>query len=86
MDKHAVVLLSGGIDSSTTWRLLWRKASPAQHSPGMDNGMRWECSPSIAQTMGITDHRIVDIDLRMFGKSALTDDIAVPSVPGGYLP
>ena len=34
--------------------------------------------PGIAQTMGITDHRIVDIDLRMFGKSALTDDIAVP--------
>jgi 7-cyano-7-deazaguanine synthase len=81
MDKHAVVLLSGGIDSSTTLAIALEEGftcSALSFRYGQRHEVELNAARSIAQTMGITDHRIVDIDLRMFGKSALTDDIAVP--------
>ena len=79
--KPAVVLLSGGLDSTTCLAI-------AQHNGFDVNALTFrygqrhehevEAARRIAQNAGITRHQIVTIDLRAFGGSALTADIAVP--------
>ena len=79
--KRAVVLLSGGIDSTTTLAIAKQSgyeihALSAMY--GQRHGIEIEFARRIAQTIGVAGHSIVEIDLRLFGGSALTDDIEVP--------
>jgi 7-cyano-7-deazaguanine synthase len=81
MTKNAVILLSGGLDSATVLHLA--KAQGYQlyamsFRYGQRHAVELESSRKIAQQAHVKDHKIVDIDLRAFGGSALTDDIAVP--------
>lgn len=82
MSKPAVVLLSGGLDSSTVVALAKRDGFDV-HALSFRYGQRHdvelEAAVAVARNAGITDHRIIDIDLRAFGGSALTDDIEVPT-------
>ena len=77
----AVVLLSGGLDSAVTLAIAKRDGFEP-HALSFDYGQRHrvelDCARRVALTFGVTDHRIAQIDLRVFGGSALTDDIAVP--------
>ena len=80
-EKRAVVLLSGGLDSTTT--LAMAKADGFEpYALSFRYGQRHEdeieCARRVASSMGVADHAIVDIDLRLFGGSALTDAIDVP--------
>jgi len=79
--KKAVVLLSGGLDSSTCLALAGAQGFEA-YALSVDYGQRHrielECATRIAQRLGAKDHRIVEIDLRAIGGSALTDRIDVP--------
>jgi 7-cyano-7-deazaguanine synthase len=77
----AVVLLSGGLDSTTT--LAIAKAEGFEPYAlsfryGQRHAFELEAAGRIAQSMGATQHVVVDIDLRRFGGSALTSDIPVP--------
>jgi len=80
--KVAVVLLSGGLDSATV--LAMAKADGfACHALsfryGQRHGVELQAARKVAEVQGVLSHRIVDVDLRAFGGSALTDDgIAVP--------
>jgi len=77
----AVVLLSGGLDSTTVLALA-RSEGYAVHALTFRYGQRHsseiEAAKVIARRAGVVRHQIVDIDLRAFGGSALTADIAVP--------
>ena len=80
-ERRAVVLLSGGLDSSTV--LAWaRSEGRSCFALSFDYGQRHlvelERASEIAATLGATEHRTARIDLRAFGGSALTDDIDVP--------
>src|SRR5262249_8384981 len=77
----AVVLLSGGLDSTTTlaiagaegfalYALTFRYGQ--RHSPEIEAALR------VPAAFGVAEHKVGDIDLRLFGGSALTDDIDVP--------
>lgn len=77
----AVVLLSGGLDSSTV--LAWARAEGREcYALSFDYGQRHrielERAAEIAERIGAVEHRVLSIDLRAFGGSALTDDIEVP--------
>lgn len=79
--KKAVVLLSGGLDSSTI--LAYAKSKGFElHAISFFYGQRHqfelESSKKIAQHFGVKDHKFINIDLRAFGGSALTDEIEVP--------
>jgi 7-cyano-7-deazaguanine synthase len=78
----AVVLLSGGLDSATALALAQERGHEC-HCLSFDYGQRHrlelDCARRVALAAGVTDHRIATIDLRMFGGSALTDDIEVPT-------
>ena len=77
----AVVLLSGGLDSATVLAIALR-AGYACHALSFRYGQRHvvelDAARMIAERMGAARHIVVDIDLRRFGGSALTDDIEVP--------
>jgi 7-cyano-7-deazaguanine synthase len=79
--KKAVVLASGGLDSSTVMALALRQGFDV-HALSFDYGQRHrnelQAAQRIAQSLGVKDHMIAKIDLRAFGASALTSDIAVP--------
>lgn len=81
MTKKAVVLLSGGLDSSTCVAIAQKDGFDVyglSFSYGQRHTIELDASRRIANAMGITRHEIIDIDLRAFGGSALTDDIDVP--------
>jgi len=79
--KRAVVLLSGGLDSATALALCVRENFDA-HALSFDYGQRHNievlAARRVAASLGVREHRIAEIDLRVFGGSALTDEIAVP--------
>ncbi|MBE0537300.1 MAG: 7-cyano-7-deazaguanine synthase QueC [Phycisphaerae bacterium] len=80
--KRAVVLLSGGLDSATTLAMA-REAGFAcfalSFRYGQRHGVEIAAARRIAAALEAVEHRIVDIDLRQFGGSALTDPgIEVP--------
>jgi 7-cyano-7-deazaguanine synthase len=79
--KRAVVLLSGGIDSTTTLAIAIAKGYAA-YALSFDYGQRHqietEAARRVAGSLGAKKHRVATIDLRIFGGSALTDDVAVP--------
>ncbi|NUQ22198.1 MAG: 7-cyano-7-deazaguanine synthase QueC [Gemmatimonadaceae bacterium] len=77
----AVLLLSGGLDS-TTLLALARRDGFAVHAMSFRYGQRHahelEAARRVARTYGVAAHVVVDIDLRVFGGSALTAEIEVP--------
>jgi 7-cyano-7-deazaguanine synthase len=79
--KPAVVLLSGGLDSTTTLAIA-RSQGFELHALSFRYGQRHafelEAARRVATALGAKQHVIADIDLRVFGGSALTADIAVP--------
>jgi 7-cyano-7-deazaguanine synthase len=78
---RAVVLLSGGLDSATTLAIA-RSEGYEVYALSVDYGQRHcrelDCAAAQARLQGAKEHRIVRLDLRAVGGSALTDDIAVP--------
>ena len=79
--KRAVVLLSGGLDSTTTLAIA-RADGVELHTMTFRYGQRHEteiaAARKIAAQFGVAAHIVLDIDLRSFGGSALTGDIDVP--------
>jgi 7-cyano-7-deazaguanine synthase len=79
--KKAVALASGGLDSSTVMALALRQGFEL-YALSFDYGQRHRCelqaAQRIAQSLGIEHHIVAKIDLRAFGGSALTSDLAVP--------
>lgn len=79
--RKAVVLLSGGIDSSTTLYIAGKMGFDLyalSFRYGQRHKIELQAAENIADCYGVAKHVILDIDLRLFGNSALTDDIAVP--------
>jgi 7-cyano-7-deazaguanine synthase len=79
--KRAVVLLSGGIDSATTLAIA-KKEGYELFALSFHYGQRHQIevisAQKIARSLGVKEHRVVEIDLRAIGGSALTDAIDVP--------
>ena len=77
----AVVLLSGGLDSATVLAIAKREGFAA-HALTFGYGQRHateiEAAKTIARDAGVVKHQVVDIDLKVFGGSALTAAIPVP--------
>jgi len=79
--KKAVVLLSGGIDSTTTLAIARNEGYEAYALTfhyGQRHTREIEAASRVARELGATRQIVLDIDLRSFGGSALTDDIDVP--------
>jgi len=79
--KKAVVLLSGGLDSTTTLAIaksLGFEIYAMTFRYGQRHALEIERAKNIGKIFKVTRHIIADIDLRIFGGSALTDDIDVP--------
>ncbi|MHB9139469.1 MAG: 7-cyano-7-deazaguanine synthase QueC [Victivallaceae bacterium] len=95
MNKKAVVLLSGGLDSATCLAIAKGEGFEC-YALSFDYGQRHECellaAKTVARAMGVTEHVVIKIDLRKWGGSALTSDIAVPDagstagIPVTYVP
>src|SRR6185436_10428899 len=79
--RKAVCLLSGGLDSSTCLALARREGFDC-HALSFDYGQRHrvelESAARVAASLGALEHRTIRFDLRQFGHSALTSDVAVP--------
>src|ERR1700729_1959692 len=79
--RKAVVLLSGGLDSTTVLAIA-SAAGYENYALSFSYGQRpaWEleCARAVASALGAKEHRIASIDLRAIGGSALTADIDVP--------
>ena len=95
MQKKAVILYSGGLDSTTC--LAIAKAEGYEpyalsFSYGQRHQQELEVAKKNARPMGALEHLVVDFDLRKMGGSALTSDIAVPKdgvgdeIPVTYVP
>jgi 7-cyano-7-deazaguanine synthase len=93
----AVVLLSGGLDSTTTLAMAKRdgfELFALTFDYGQRHRIELDRAQAIAKHFGVADHQIVKIDLRQFGGSALTDSIDVPTdrnqdemkIPVTYVP
>ena len=92
----AVVLLSGGLDSATTLAIAKSQGFDCyalSFRYGQRHAAELDAARRVAKHVGVTQHVILDIDLRQFGGSALTSDIAVPkdrplddSIPVTYVP
>lgn len=79
--QKAVVLLSGGLDSATALAIAANEGYELyalSFRYGQRHKIELEAAKKIAKSFGVKEHVIVDIDLRTFGGSALTDDIEVP--------
>ncbi len=95
MEKKAVVLVSGGLDSATVLAIA-RAEGYACYTLSFDYGQRHRselrASAAISETLGGVEHKTIALDLRAIGGSALTDaDIAVPEtgtsgIPVTYVP
>src|SRR5207247_1349931 len=80
--RPAVVLVSGGLDSTTTLAIA-RADGFDCHALTIDYGQRHrreiDAAARVAAALGARRHLVVPVDLRCFGGSALTADIAVPA-------
>ncbi len=80
-DNKAVVLLSGGLDSTTALAIAQSKGFTCyalSFRYGQRHIVELEAAQRVARQMQVAEHLVADIDLRLFGGSALTDDIEVP--------
>src|SRR5688572_8302605 len=80
-ERPAIVLLSGGLDPTTVLAI----AKDQGYAPyalsfryGQRHSVELEAARRVAEAQGVARHVIADIDLRVFGGSALTSDIDVP--------
>jgi 7-cyano-7-deazaguanine synthase len=81
MSKRAVVLLSGGLDSTTVLAVSKRDGYTPYAMTfryGQRHSVEIDAARRVAATQGVAQHVVVDIDLRQWGGSALTGDDAVP--------
>lgn len=88
--KKTVVLLSGGLDSATVLAIA-RSESYECYCLSLDYHQRHvaelEASKRVAQALGAAEHKVFNLDLSLFGGSALTDSsIAVPEAPTEGIP
>jgi 7-cyano-7-deazaguanine synthase len=93
---RAVLLLSGGLDSTTLLAYAVNERFTVHAMTfryGQRHAVEIEAARRVATLYGVRDHAIVDIDLRTFGGSALTSDVAVPKdraddtgIPITYVP
>jgi 7-cyano-7-deazaguanine synthase len=80
-DKPAVVLLSGGLDSATALAVARRdgfRCHALSVAYGQRHTVELDAARRVAQALGAVDHRVIGVDLRAVGGSALTADVAVP--------
>lgn len=78
---RAVVLVSGGLDSATTLAVCRREGFAAyalSFRYGQRHAAELEAAARVAAALGAVEHAVIEIDLRRFGGSALTDAIDVP--------
>jgi 7-cyano-7-deazaguanine synthase len=82
MPQPALILLSGGLDSATCLAIAKDAGHAPLYSMAFDYGQRHRhelaAADRIARQYGVAEHRLITIDLRQFGHSALTADIPVP--------
>ncbi|QDS16948.1 7-cyano-7-deazaguanine synthase QueC [Xanthomonas arboricola] len=87
--KKAVVLLSGGMDSAAVIALAQEQGF-AVHALSVRYGQRHtselDAAARVAAAQGVIAHKVVDVDLRSIGGSALTADIEVPDAGGDGIP
>ncbi len=97
--KHAVVLLSGGLDSTTTLAIAIAQGYET-YALSFDYGQRHrfelKAAQRVAKALGAKQHRVVKIDNQIFKGSALTDAVDVPKsrseeeigagIPATYVP
>lgn len=95
--RHAVVLLSGGLDSATTLACAvaagWR-CHALSFDYGQRHGVELDAARRLATALGACEHRVLRLDLAAFGGSALTDpSVAIPDagsaggdIPATYVP
>jgi len=79
--KKAIVLLSGGLDSTTVLAIAKNagfETYALSFAYGQRHKIELESANKIAKELGAKEHKIAKIDLRIFGHSALTDEIEVP--------
>ena len=79
--KKAVLLLSGGLDSATVGAIAKEQGYDVHALSfryGQRHAIELEAAARVAEMIGVSEHKIADIDMRLFGGSALTDDIDVP--------
>ena len=93
--KKAIILLSGGLDSTTTLAVAQSQGYHCyalSFHYGQRHNIEIEAAKKIAQHFAVTEHKIFDIDLSTFKGSALTDeyidipDTSVNSIPVTYVP
>jgi 7-cyano-7-deazaguanine synthase len=81
MQQKAIVLLSGGLDSTTTLAIAQQQGYEL-HTLSYEYGQRHQrevdAAAAVARYYGVTRQKTITIDLRVFGGSALTADIPVP--------
>jgi len=82
--KKAIVLLSGGLDSTTVLAIAKNQGFEIyalSFSYGQRHDIEIIAAKNVAESFGVREHKIANIDLRLFGGSALTADIEVPKNP-----
>jgi len=86
---NAVILLSGGMDSAVVLAMA-REQGYACHALSILYGQRHSvellAARRVVTMLGATEHKVLTLDLRAIGGSALTDDIAVPEFPSDGIP
>jgi len=81
MTRRAIVLLSGGLDSTTSLAIALDEGFEVyalSFGYGQRHSIELEAAQRVAEAYGVARHIKVDVDLRLFGGSALTSDIEVP--------
>lgn len=97
--KKAVVLSSGGLDSTTAMAIAKHEGFEIyslSFSYGQRHAFELEAAQKVADAVGVVEHLVINIDLRKIGGSSLTDDIDVPKrrdestmtqgIPATYVP
>lgn len=90
IEKRAVILLSGGLDSATVVAMA-REQGYACYTMSFDYGQRHraelDAAARVARDLGVVEHKVIGLNLNGIGGSALTDSsIDVPESPGEGIP